>query len=83
MIVAAQSIAVGYGLYLFIRCLRGFTLIPSAALVIAAIPLFQPFPLFSITLLGILVSSTCIYFFSKWLQLDKVFEEKHKSRLTK
>ena len=79
--VAASSIVIGYGLYLFIGCLRGFTLIPSAALVIAAIPLFQPIPLFVVTLLGILVSSTCIYFFSEWLHLDTVFEQKHKSRL--
>jgi uncharacterized membrane protein YdjX (TVP38/TMEM64 family) len=64
-------------------CIRGFTLIPSTNLVLLGIPFFSPRPLFVLSLLGILISSSSIYYFSESLHLDVLFEDKHKARLAK
>lgn len=53
----------GYGLYLLIGCLRGFTLIPSTSLILLGMLFFPPWPLFVLTLLGILVSSASVFTF--------------------
>jgi uncharacterized membrane protein YdjX (TVP38/TMEM64 family) len=68
-------------LYFAFGCLRGFTLIPSTTLLLAAVPVFQPAPLFALTLIGILISSTSIYFFAEALHLDEVFAALHGARL--
>lgn len=75
------SLLFGYIAYFFLGCIRGFTLIPSTTLVLVAIPLFPAVPLFVLTLAGILVSSTSIYYFSESLRLAEVFERKHKARV--
>jgi uncharacterized membrane protein YdjX (TVP38/TMEM64 family) len=62
---AAASVLVAYGLYLLLGSIRGLTLVPSAGLMLLAIPFFAPIPLFLLTLLGILISSTSIYYFSR------------------
>jgi uncharacterized membrane protein YdjX (TVP38/TMEM64 family) len=77
------SVVTGYVAYLLIGCVRGFTLIPSTSLVLLAIPIFPPLPLFVLTLAGILVSSMSIYYFSESLHLNDVFEEKHQARVKK
>jgi uncharacterized membrane protein YdjX (TVP38/TMEM64 family) len=68
-------------LYLTFGCIRGFTLIPSTTLVLAAVPFFQPAPLSALTLIGILISSTSIYFFAEALHLDELFAALHGARL--
>src|SRR4029079_8649749 len=55
--VMSASIVTGYVAYLMIGCIRGFTLIPSTSLVLLAIPIFPPLPLFALTLAGIVISS--------------------------
>ena len=75
--VAASSALLGYTLYLALGCLRGFTLIPAANLVMLAIPIFPPLPLLALTLVGILVSSASIYAFAGSLRLAEYFETKH------
>jgi uncharacterized membrane protein YdjX (TVP38/TMEM64 family) len=75
--VAASSMLLGYGLYLALGCVRGFTLIPAANLVMLAIPIFPPLPLLVLTLVGILVSSASIYAFAGSLHLAEYFETKH------
>ena len=75
---SSESVIVGYALYLLLGSIRGLTLIPSAALVFAAIPLFPPMPLFVLTLLGILVSSASVYYFSESLHLDEYFGERNR-----
>lgn len=77
------SLVTGYAAYFLIGCVRGFTLIPSTSLVLLAIPIFPPVPLFLLTLAGILISSTSIYYFSESLHLDDVFERKHKVKVEK
>lgn len=77
-----SALAAG-GVYLLFGCLRGFTLIPSTYLVLAGIPFFPPLTLFLLTLLGILASSACIYYFSESLHLDDYLARKHPAGLAK
>jgi uncharacterized membrane protein YdjX (TVP38/TMEM64 family) len=79
----SASVVIGYVAYLLIGCVRGFTLIPSTSLVLLAIPIFPPLPLFALTLAGILISSMSIYYFSESLHLNDVFEGKHGARVKK
>jgi len=81
--LTSASLVTGYAAYFLIGCVRGFTLIPSTSLVLLAIPIFPPIPLFALTLAGILISSTSIYYFSDSLHLDALFERKHKVRVEK
>ena len=69
--------------YLLLGSLRGFTLVPSAHLLVAAIPFFPPGQLFLLTLIGIAISSTSIYYFSKSWDLDRYFEAKHAAALAR
>lgn len=64
--------------YILISALRGLTLLPSTPLVIAGTILFpaQPFAVFTISILGIVLSSTMIYFFSEALGFDDFFERR-------
>jgi uncharacterized membrane protein YdjX (TVP38/TMEM64 family) len=71
------SVAAGCALYLLLGCLRGFTLIPSAYLVLGAIAFLPPGPLLAMTLIGIAVSSSSIYFFSASMRFDEYVARRH------
>ena len=73
----STSFLAGAALYILFGSLRGFTLIPSTTLVVAALPFFAPGPLFALTLLGILISSASIYFFSEALHVEELVARKH------
>jgi len=66
-------------IYLVFSVLRGFTLLPSTPLVIAGTLIFpsQPWLVLLISISGILVSSTLIYFCSDLLGFTDYFETKH------
>jgi polyvinyl alcohol dehydrogenase (cytochrome) len=66
-----------YAIYIVLGALRGFALIPVTNLVVLAIPIFPPLPLFVLTLVGILISSASIYAFAGSLRLGEYFERKH------
>jgi uncharacterized membrane protein YdjX (TVP38/TMEM64 family) len=76
---AATSVSVvaGGAVYLLLGAIRGFTLIPSTTLVVAAVAFFPPARLFALTLVGILMSSTCIYWFSESIGLGDVLARRH------
>lgn len=74
---ASASVVAGGLLYLVFGCMRGFTMIPATTLIVTAIPFLPPTLLFVLTLLGILVSSASIYWFSEALHLDELFARKH------
>ena len=65
-------------LYLLLSVMRGFTLLPSTPLVLAGAMLYpqQPFLVLAISLLGIVISSSMIYWFSDLLGFDEYFESK-------
>jgi uncharacterized membrane protein YdjX (TVP38/TMEM64 family) len=81
--LAGASPVLGYGLYLLLGSARGFTLIPCTNLVLLAIPLFPPAPLFALTLLGIAISSASIYFFAESLHLAEYFEARHPEKVAR
>lgn len=71
------SVVAGGAVYLLLGAIRGFTLIPSTTLVLAAVAFFPPVPLFVLTLAGILISTSCIYWFAESLGLGDVLERRH------
>ena len=70
-------------IYAALSILRGFTLLPSTPLVIAGTLIYpeQPLLVLFISLAGILLSSTMIYYFSEFLGFSDYFEN-HKPKLT-
>ena len=83
----ARALAAGppalYGAYLALGAVRGFTLVPSTTLVLAALPFFPPGPLLAATLAGIMLSSASIYFFSAALRLDERLAKKHPEKVAR
>jgi len=79
----SASALVGSAGYLALGCVRGFTLVPSTTLVLAALPFFPPVPLFVLTVTGILVSSASIYRLSASLHFYEVFARKHEQRVSR
>jgi uncharacterized membrane protein YdjX (TVP38/TMEM64 family) len=77
----ASSTRIAGILYLLLSAIRPFTLIPSTFLLFAALPFVPAVPLFLLTLVGILLSSSGFYWFSEVLHLDQLFERKHRARL--
>jgi uncharacterized membrane protein YdjX (TVP38/TMEM64 family) len=75
--LAQSSLLLAYGIYVVLGAARGFALIPVTNLVVIAIPIFPPAPLFLLTLIGIVISSATIYAFAGSLRLADYFERKH------
>lgn len=71
-------------IYIIFSTFRGFTLLPSTPLVIAGTILFpdHPWIVLAISVAGILISSTMIYFFSDYLGFTAYFENR-KPKLSK
>jgi uncharacterized membrane protein YdjX (TVP38/TMEM64 family) len=65
------SVVLGGLLYLLLGCVRGFTLVPSTTLVLLGVAFFPAWPLFGLTLVGIIVSSLTIYTFAASLHLEE------------
>lgn len=76
-----ESAVLGYVTYLTLSSLRGFTLVPVTPLVLAGVPFLPPTPLFVLTLTGIAISSTSIYFASGLFRLDERLERSHPHRI--
>ena len=74
---ASASALAAAAIYLFFGCLRGFTLVPSTALIVVAIPFFPPGRLFGLTMAGILISAASIYWFSEALHLEELLAKRH------
>ncbi|TAK15440.1 MAG: TVP38/TMEM64 family protein [Acidobacteria bacterium] len=72
-----------YGLYLALGAVRGFTLVPSTTLVLAALPFFPPGPLLVATIAGIMLSSASIYYGSAALRLDERLAKKHPEKIAR
>ncbi|MEQ1499953.1 MAG: VTT domain-containing protein [Parcubacteria group bacterium] len=82
-IMMGSSMFIAYGVFLVASALRGLTLIPVTYFIVVGILIFPPWPLYIMTLLGVLASSACIYYFSEYLNLDEYFEEKHPKQIKK
>jgi uncharacterized membrane protein YdjX (TVP38/TMEM64 family) len=66
-----------YVAYLVLGCLRGFTLVPATYLVVAGMLVLPPVPLYLLTLAGIVVSSTAVYYFAEVMEFDRFFERRY------
>jgi len=73
-----------YIVYLLLGSVRAFTFIPTAYLLVAALPFFRPLPLFVLTLAGVMISSTIVYYFSEELHLADPFTSgRHQHRVAR
>src|SRR4249920_3752106 len=70
-------------IYLLINCLRGFTLIPVTYTIILGLIFLPVWPAYIITIIGVLVSSSIIYFFSEYLGLGEYFKKNHAEQIEK
>lgn len=70
-------------IYLLLGCVRGFTLIPSTYLILLGLVFLPAWPLYILTLVGILFSSLMVYYFSEYLGFDTYLEKKHQKSLVK
>lgn len=70
-------------IYLAFSIVRGVTLLPSTPLVLAGTLLFpeQPFTVLLVSMTGIMLSSTMIYYFSDYLGFSEYFDN-HKPELS-
>lgn len=67
-------------IYFTILALRGLTFIPSTPFIIAGTFLFAPVHAYVLNLLGILTSSTIVYYFAHFLGLGTALESRHPGR---
>jgi len=75
----SYSFGIASLIYLLAGSARAFTLIPSTYLVLAGLPFFPPVPLLVLTLIGILISSAIIYWFSELVHIHELVQQgKHK-----
>ena len=72
-----------YAAYLALGAVRGFTLVPSTTLVLAALPFAPPGPLLACTLIGIMISSTSIYYGSAALRIDERVARKRPEKIAR
>lgn len=79
--VFSDNLYVAALIFLILSTVRGFTLFPVSGLLIPGVLLFPPVPLFVLTLLGVVSSSTLVYYFSQYLGFDLYFEEKYPKKM--
>jgi uncharacterized membrane protein YdjX (TVP38/TMEM64 family) len=70
------------GAYLALGCVRGFTLVPATYLVLAGMLVLAPVPLYGLTIAGIIVSSTAVYYFAEAMRFDQFFERRYARQVT-
>jgi uncharacterized membrane protein YdjX (TVP38/TMEM64 family) len=70
-------------IYVLLGAVRAFTLVPATLMIVVGLPFFKPWPLFIMTVGGILISSALFYWFSETLQFNETFERKHPKEIAK
>jgi len=70
-------------IYLLLGAVRAFTLVPATIMIVVGLPFFQPWPLFIMTVIGILITSALFYWFSEALQFNEEFERKYPKQIAK
>ena len=74
---------VAAAIYLVLGAVRAFTLVPATLMIVVGLPFFRPWPLFFLTLAGILITSALFYWFSETLQFNEEFERKHPKQIAR
>ncbi|WP_048184084.1 TVP38/TMEM64 family protein [Methanosarcina siciliae] len=70
-------------IYFLLLSFRGLTMVPSTPLLLAGIIIFNPVELFILNMLGIMVSSTLVYYFSRYIGFDLYFEIRYEKYVKK
>jgi uncharacterized membrane protein YdjX (TVP38/TMEM64 family) len=79
----STSALVAGAIYLLLGSVRAFTLVPSTFLVIVGLPFLPPMRLLILTLIGILISSSLIYWFADELHLAQEIERKYPAHIAR
>jgi uncharacterized membrane protein YdjX (TVP38/TMEM64 family) len=58
-------------------------MIPSTALLLAGVLIFDPIELFIMDMVGIITSSTIVYYFSRYMGFATYFETRHRKYIQK
>lgn len=77
------NIFLGLFLYFILWTLRGFTLIPSTPLVLAAALVLPARPVFLITMICVSTSSSIVYFLWKYIWFDQYFHQKYPRQVSR
>ena len=72
-----------YAIFLILGCLRGFTLIPVTYLILLGLVFLPSAPAYVLIIIGVIVSSTCIYYFAEYLGLASYFERHYPQQIAK
>lgn len=72
-----------YAAYLALGCVRGFTLVPATYLVLAGMLVLPPWPLYALTVVGIIVSSAAVYYFAELMQFDRFFVRRYGAQVAR
>lgn len=72
-----------YAIFIILGCLRGFTLIPVTYLILLGLVFLPATPAYILTIIGVMVSSTCIYYFAEYLGLGSYFERRYPNQISK
>lgn len=78
-----DNLYLGLVIYVVLFWLRAFTFIPHTPLLVAAILVFPPLPLFFANLLGINGTIAIIYFLSRKLHFDRYFDTHYPEQIAK
>lgn len=70
-----------YAIFLILGCLRGFTLIPVTYLILLGLVFLPAWPAYILVIVGVMVSSSCIYYFAEYLGLANHFEHRYSRQL--
>jgi uncharacterized membrane protein YdjX (TVP38/TMEM64 family) len=81
--VSSSSPRWKYAIYLALGCVRGFTLVPVTYLVLAGMLVLPPGPLYALTIAGIVVSSTAVYYFAETMRFDEFFERRYGTQVAR
>lgn len=78
-----QHLTIAILIYFALGVIRGLTLFPFTPLLLAGLLFFNPIVLFLVTLAGVFLSCTLVYFWSKFLGFDQYFNQKYPAQLKK
>jgi uncharacterized membrane protein YdjX (TVP38/TMEM64 family) len=79
--IASVSVLGASVIYLFLGCIRGFTLVPATYLIVLGTIFLNTIPLFVLTMVGTVASSAGIYYFSSSFQLLRRMGQKHQNHI--
>ena len=72
-----------YWIYFILGCVRGFTFIPVTYLILLGLVFLPATPAYIFTIIGVMVSSTIIYYFAEFIGLAGYFERNHPKQIAK